>query len=157
MVLAAQKTIQIPLENSEKTISFGKYLAGQLRPNSIVALFGDLGAGKTTFVQGLALGLNIHSPVQSPTFNYLNIYEGTLFLYHFDLYRLKNSTDFFSLGFEEYFEKQGIAALEWPERISDLLPANTISITFSYNNQTRIANVTSPLPLDLLEWDASWD
>lgn len=156
-MFSSKETVRIPLETSEKTLSFGKHLATLLPPDSILALFGDLGAGKTTFVQGLSTGLKIHSPIQSPTFNYLNIYEGTLPLYHFDLYRLKDHNDFFSLGFEEYFEKQGITAIEWPERILDILPPKTISITLSYKTPGRIATVASPFPLNLLDSSASWD
>jgi len=149
--------IEIALETSEKTIAFGKQLATKLPPNSVLALFGELGAGKTTFVQGLALGLQIISPIQSPTFNYLNIYQGTLPLHHFDLYRLRNSSDFLALGFEEYFEKEGITVMEWSERILPLLPIKTLSITFSYKNQGRIATIASPFDLNLIESCSSWD
>jgi tRNA threonylcarbamoyladenosine biosynthesis protein TsaE len=114
---------------------------GPLLPaNTILALSGDLGAGKTTFVQGLALGLDIQEPIQSPTFILLNAYDP---LYHFDLYRLKTSSDFTNLGFEEYFHKGGICAIEWPDRIADLLPPGTIHIHFSYEKNGRIATVKS--------------
>lgn len=147
----------LELDTSEKTIAFGRHCAALLPPNSILTLFGELGAGKTTFVQGLALGLEIHDPVQSPTFNYLNLYEGKRALYHFDLYRLKNPSDFLALGFEEYFEKGGITAIEWSERIIPLLPPHAISITFSYKKQGRIARISSPFDLNLLEFSSSWD
>ncbi len=139
----SQETVS--LNNSEETFLFGQNFANRLRPNSILALFGDLGAGKTTFVQGLARGLEIDGPVQSPTFVTLNLYEGTLPLFHFDLYRLKDGSDFFHLGFEEYFQKGGVCAIEWPDRIASRLPPETIAISFQYANEgqraVRISNI----------------
>jgi tRNA threonylcarbamoyladenosine biosynthesis protein TsaE len=120
------------LFSTEETVSFGKEMALLLRPGSILALVGDLGAGKTTFVQGLAQGLGIEDSVQSPTFVTLNIYEGSMPLFHFDLYRLKQSSDFLSLGFEEYFSKGGICAIEWPERISSLIPADALCLSLTH-------------------------
>lgn len=128
------------LSSHEDTIAFGRMVASSLPSQAILALSGDLGAGKTTFVQGLALGLNIQEPIQSPTFILLNVYDR---LFHFDLYRLKNSADFTQLGLEEYFEKEGICAIEWPERIHDLLPPETLHLHFSYTPQGRLAEVRS--------------
>lgn len=124
-------------------LALGKALGASLPPSSILALSGDLGVGKTTFVQGLALGLQISDPVSSPTFVYLNAYSGSLSLFHFDLYRLRGSEDFLGLGFEEYFDRGGICAIEWPERIVNLLPPHTFHISFSHAPQGRIA-VISP-------------
>lgn len=99
-------------------------LAQTFQGGEILALSGDLGAGKTTFVQGLVRGLGgMESQVQSPTFVYLNEYIARLPVYHFDLYRLRTAQDFFSMGFDEYFEKKGLVVIEWPERIGPLLPA----------------------------------
>lgn len=114
-------------------------MAAQLSSQAILALTGDLGAGKTTFVQGLALGLGIQERIQSPTFILLNNYNDRLF--HFDLYRLTLS-DFTNLGFEEYFHK-GICAIEWPDRIADILPPDTIAIHFRYDGAGRIAEMSS--------------
>lgn len=124
--------------SAEETLAFGRQMARRLPPNGVLALFGDLGAGKTTFVQGLALGLGIQESVQSPTFVLLNVYEG---LSHFDLYRLKKEADFIDLGFEEYFRKGGICAIEWPDRIAKLLPPETISIHFMYEGLKRLIEV----------------
>ncbi len=133
----------VSLSSAEETLLFGEMMAKTLKSNSILALYGDLGAGKTTFVQGLARGLGISDPVQSPTFVTLNLYEGNLPLFHFDLYRLKNGSDFFQLGFEEYFQKGGICAIEWPERIASSLPPEAISISFQYaEDHQRIAIVS---------------
>lgn len=128
-----------PLASYEETLAFGRKMASLLPRNSILALSGDLGAGKTTFVQGLALGLGIEEVVQSPTFVILNAYQDRLF--HFDLYRLKKPSDFTSLGFEEYFQKEGICAIEWPDRIAPLLPPGTLFLHFSYSGTGRTAEV----------------
>ena len=130
--------LNVELASPEETLAFGRTMAAQLPRGAILALSGDLGAGKTTFVQGLAQGLGIADRVQSPTFVLLNIYEG---LYHFDLYRLKNSKDFTKLGFEEYFHKEGICAIEWPDRIAGILPPDTVYIDFSYEKNGRRAVV----------------
>jgi len=132
--------VGLNLDTAEDTIAFGKKMASMLPKNAVVALSGDLGAGKTTFVQGLALGLGIKEPIQSPTFVLLNLYKG---LYHFDLYRLKNESDFTSLGFEEYFEKDGICVIEWPDRIAKILPPGTVHIEFIYKQEQRIAVIKS--------------
>ena len=123
-------------------------MAPLLSPNAILALSGELGAGKTTFVQGLAAGLNITETVTSPTFVYLHSYEGKLPLFHFDLYRLTSANDFEALGFSEYFFAGGICAIEWPERI--FLPDNPVGdtivrLTFTYREGGRTLKIDSPL------------
>jgi tRNA threonylcarbamoyladenosine biosynthesis protein TsaE len=128
------------LFSSEETIALGYKMASLLPANTVIALSGDLGAGKTTFVQGLALGLHIQEPIQSPTFVLLNSYGN---LHHFDLYRLKSGEDFINLGFDEYFQKGGICAIEWPQIIADQLPPNTIQIHFHYNENGRIVTVSA--------------
>ncbi len=95
-----------------------------------VCFFGDLAAGKTTFIKGFVSGAASISPdeVSSPTFVLLNIYEGEQSIYHFDLYRLQNAEGFFSLGFEEYWNAPGICCIEWAERIEEVLPKNAIYV-----------------------------
>lgn len=128
--------------SAEETEQFGYELAHTLGPNTILAIQGNLGAGKTTFVQGLAKGLGVLDPVQSPTFTYLQIYEGPgLALYHFDLYRLEKESDFVGLGFEEVFDAGGIVAIEWPDRIASLIPSFAQEITFSHAEGQRIASI----------------
>ena len=128
------------LASAEETLAFGRKMALRLPKKAVLALSGNLGAGKTTFVQGLAEGLGITEPIQSPTFVLLNIYDG---LFHFDLYRIKNSSHFVSLGFDEYFSTEGICAIEWPERIEELLPPTAIRIDFIYEKEERIAVIKS--------------
>ena len=125
------------ISSPEEMIAYGKRLGASLPRGTVLALSGDLGAGKTTFVQGLAQGLKIDQPIQSPTFIYLNQYEGSCPLFHFDLYRMRGAEDFLGLGFEEYFEMQGICAIEWPERISPILPERTIRISFEHSEEGK--------------------
>ena len=126
-------------------MDLGYHFGQKLSRGSIVCLFGELGAGKTTFVKGLASGAAGTNPVQicSPTFVYLNIYQGRQTIYHFDLYRLKNEQDFVLLGFEEFLYGDGISVIEWPERISSILSKNTQLIELSYLPQGREALVGS--------------
>lgn len=116
--------------SAHNTQSFAHSLGLALPINSIVCLFGDLAAGKTTFIKGLAQGAAEIDPleVQSPTFTYLHIYEGKKTIYHFDLYRLRDIDEFLSMGFDEYFEAGGICCIEWSERIASYLPADCIQI-----------------------------
>jgi tRNA threonylcarbamoyladenosine biosynthesis protein TsaE len=121
------------LSGPEATIAFGETLGNSLPAGSILALHGDLGSGKTTFVQGLGKSLNIEDPIHSPTFNYLHIHNnGRLPLFHFDLYRFKHESDFFALGFDEYWNGNGIVVMEWAEKIGGSLPPHTIHIHFSH-------------------------
>lgn len=102
--------------------------AGTLPPGSVVALHGELGAGKTCFVQGMAAGLGIEGPVTSPTFTLLHEYGEPVRLIHMDAYRLSGPEEAEDLGFEEWLERGAILAVEWPERISPLLPPHTLHL-----------------------------
>ncbi len=100
-------------------------------PNrAVLALHGDLGSGKTCFVQGLAEAMGITEPVTSPTFTLVNEYKGERLLTHVDLYRLTNPDEALAMGFEELVEADGITAVEWAERAEDLLPAGTVHLRF---------------------------
>lgn len=111
-------------------MEFGK----QLQPNSLVCFFGDLGAGKTTFIQGMTAGVlgSEANEVNSPTFTYLNIYHGNLTLYHFDLYRLRDADEFLSMGFDEVFDAGGITCIEWAEKIETLIPEGAFYVRMSH-------------------------
>ena len=100
-------------------------LAEHLPDDSVLALHGDLGVGKTTFVQGLATGLGIQDPVTSPTFNLYTLYDGSRRLLHLDAYRLENEAQVESLMLEDFLVSPWIAAIEWPERIPAWLPVET--------------------------------
>ncbi|HLB53142.1 MAG TPA: tRNA (adenosine(37)-N6)-threonylcarbamoyltransferase complex ATPase subunit type 1 TsaE [Chlamydiales bacterium] len=114
--------VGVVLKSTEEMQSFGRRVGSLVSPGDVLLLYGDLGAGKTTFVKGVASALGVESLVQSPTFTYLNVYEGKFPFYHFDLYRMKNAHDFFSMGFDEYLGVAGVALIEWAERLEGFFP-----------------------------------
>ena len=92
-------------------------------------MYGDLGAGKTAFVQGLAKALGINQHVTSPTFTIVNEYEGRLKLYHFDVYRITDPEEMYEIGYEDYLDTDGVCIVEWAELIEELFPEEYIKIT----------------------------
>ena len=107
-----------PLE----TEAVGARLAEQLKPGTVIAYKGDLGAGKTAFTRGLARGLGITDPVTSPTYTIVNEYlGGRLPLFHFDMYRLHSADDLFDIGWDDYLERGGICAVEWSENVAEAM------------------------------------
>lgn len=114
--------ISIETGDERHTRAVGEALAERLEPGDVVALSGELGAGKTVFVQGMARGLKIDSGVlvTSPSFVILHEYPGPVPLYHFDFYRLESVEEVVSLGYEEYFEGEGICAVEWADKFPSL-------------------------------------
>ena len=114
----------------EQTEAVGAHLASKLQAGDVLALYGDLGSGKTAFVRGLARGLGVEERVCSPTYTLVNEYvSGRLPLFHFDMYRLQNADDLFDIGWEDYLERGGVCAVEWSERVSDAL-RDAIAIRF---------------------------
>lgn len=134
---------RIVLRSVEETLALGRQLAATLVAGDVMALYGELGAGKTHLAKGIALGLGLATSdvVQSPTFVKLAIYETTPILFHFDLYRMHCEKEFIALGFEEFLASRGVALIEWPERIESLLPSHTLKVALSHgaNEQERIA------------------
>ena len=129
--------------SAKETKELAKKMAKDLRGGEILALYGDLGAGKTAFVQGLAQGLGIRRPVTSPTFVIIRPYKGAvLTLYHIDLYRIRDVGEVRDLGVEEILkDKKAVLAIEWPEKMESLLPrARTMKIHFEWlgENTRRI-------------------
>lgn len=122
-----------------QTLAIAKALGKQLAPGAILCLFGDLGAGKTTFVKGILEGLRgeAKEEVTSPTFTYLNIYAGSIPLYHFDLYRLRDADEFLSMGFEEFLHADGVCCLEWSEKITPLIPPEALQITLAHKGDDQ--------------------
>ncbi|MGD6959779.1 tRNA (adenosine(37)-N6)-threonylcarbamoyltransferase complex ATPase subunit type 1 TsaE [Rossellomorea aquimaris] len=118
---------EIITTSPEETGQFAEELAGHLNPGAVLTLEGDLGAGKTTFTKGLAKGLGVTKTVNSPTFTIIKEYRGRLPLYHMDVYRLDDS--FEDLGFDEYFEGEGVTVVEWAHLIQDQLPEELLSLS----------------------------
>ena len=125
-----------------ETEALGAALADKLTPGAVVAFSGDLGAGKTAFVRGMARGLGITERVTSPTFTIVNEYEGgRLPLFHFDMYRLGSSDELFDIGWEDYLVRGGVCAVEWSENVSDALEGDCIRVDIrrgTHDNQRLI-------------------
>ena len=140
------KTISIKLKNENDTLSFGKKLASLLKPTDVVVLTGELGSGKTKLTEGILSYFGLENEISSPTFTIVNEYQSdSFFIYHFDVYRLEDSSEFLEIGGEEYFEK-GICIIEWGEMISDVLPKDYIHIVFhkdELDENIRVLDITS--------------
>ncbi|EGL82981.1 Uncharacterized protein family UPF0079, ATPase [Caldalkalibacillus thermarum TA2.A1] len=120
----------------EQTQALAEALAHKLTGGAVITLSGDLGAGKTSFVQGLARGLGVKRNVNSPTFTIIKEYQGTQFpLYHIDAYRLEDETEDF--GLEEYVYGDGVTVIEWPERIASHLPEEHLHIRIEKRGETE--------------------
>jgi len=124
-------------KSPQETQELARRLAIELRPGAVLALHGDLGSGKTCFVQGLAAALGVGGIVNSPTFAIINEYKGRLRVYHIDLYRVNSALEAELLGLTELLEGDGITAIEWPENSSRLLPEDTIHIYFEFLDADR--------------------
>jgi len=138
--------VKIISHSEKETEAAGARLAAELAPGSVVALYGDLGAGKTAFVRGMTRGLGIDFPVSSPTFTIVNEYPGRVPLFHFDMYRLASSDELFDIGWEDYLERGGICAVEWSENVEDAFGPGTVKVSIhKLNEQDReiIAEVLS--------------
>lgn len=130
-----------------ETETIGQDLAARLSPGTVVAFTGDLGAGKTAFVRGMARGLGIPQRVTSPTFTIVNEYEGgRLPLFHFDMYRLHSADDLFDIGWEDFLRRGGICAVEWSETIREALDEETIYVDIrrGQGEQERILTLHGP-------------
>ncbi len=128
----------IHLPDLAATQALGRYLGQRLWPGSMVALIGELGAGKTQFVRAIAEGLGIADSriVTSPTFVLVQEYLARLPIYHFDAYRLRSKAEFADLGVHEYFESNGVCLIEWADRVMGCLPAEHLRITLETTGET---------------------
>lgn len=144
--------------NSEDTFLIGRIIGESLNAGDIVALSGDLGTGKTYLTKGIARGLCVSEQyeITSPTFTLINEYPGRLTLYHLDLYRLESFSDMTNLGYEEYLFGEGVSVIEWAEKVSDVLPDESIFISLTYldentrkmvisGNDERLLNMSNAL------------
>jgi tRNA threonylcarbamoyladenosine biosynthesis protein TsaE len=124
----------------DETRMLAERLGRLLRPGDVLCLVGDLGAGKTTFTQGLALGLGLppDEPVNSPTFTLIAEHPGgRLPLYHFDVYRLADSSGLYDLAFDEYIDSDGVVVIEWADRVADALPPDRLDIVLAAATETE--------------------
>lgn len=114
--------------SAEETIQLGKKIGSLLQPGAIIAMEGNLAAGKTTITKGIAESLGIEETITSPTFTLISEYEGKMPLYHMDVYRLDSCEDFINLGVEDLMYGDGISIIEWSERVREELPKSTITL-----------------------------
>ena len=128
--------VTIRTESTEETKALGRFIGAHAGNDLFLALIGDLGTGKTHFVQGLAEGMGITDPVTSPTFNIMNLYEGTLPLKHFDFYRLNDAFDLYNIGWDEY-SVGGVTVAEWADLFPALIPAEAFIVHFTRISETE--------------------
>jgi tRNA threonylcarbamoyladenosine biosynthesis protein TsaE len=138
MIIEKRKMIMFKLEVGElmefitrdenETYELGVKLGEMLLPGTVLSLNGDLGAGKTHFTKGIAVGLGIDEYITSPSFTIMNEYEGRLLLYHFDVYRIEDIEEMYEIGFDEYLYGEGVCVVEWGDIVKDMLPRATITI-----------------------------
>ena len=140
------KHLKLISHNEKETLDFGKPLASFLQKGDTVVLTGELGSGKTKLTEGLLTYYGLEDEISSPTFTIVNEYiKNDTKIFHFDVYRLEDSSEFYAIGGEEYFEN-GICIIEWGEIIQDALPKDYIHIQFERNDvdeNIRILNITS--------------
>lgn len=116
--------------SAKETFALGEKIGKEAVPGTVYTLNGDLGVGKTVFTQGVAKGLNIDEPVNSPTFTIVQVYdEGRMPFYHFDVYRIGDIEEMDEIGYEDYFYGEGLCIIEWAELIEEIIPENAKKIT----------------------------
>ena len=130
--------IKIHTYSPEETIAAAEKIGALLRAGDVIAYKGGLGAGKTTFTRGLAVGMGLPDEVHSPTFALVNEYRGEgKVMYHFDMYRIVNSEALETTGFYDYLSGECVIVCEWSENISECLPENTVTVTISYLGESE--------------------
>ena len=131
--------MEIISNSPSETEALGAQLGSILFPGAFLALLGGLGTGKTCFVRGLVSTVAPQSShlVASPTYAIMNSYAGNIPVYHFDFYRLSGDSDIAELGFDDYFQGDGVCVIEWSERLSELLPDDYIAVKFEYSGEDR--------------------
>ena len=131
-------------KSEQETERLGRDLAAQMRPGTVLAFSGDLGAGKTTLIRGIAKGLGVEVPVTSPTYTIVNEYDaGRVPLVHFDMYRLTSADELFEIGWEDYLARPGVIAVEWSENVAGAFGPDTVYIRMEkVGEQSRKITVT---------------
>ena len=139
------KTKEVIITRSvEETMDLGKKMADSLKSGDVISLSGPLGAGKTCFIKGLAMGLGIGvNDVRSPSFTLVNELYGRLPLYHFDLYRMKGVNELYEIGWDDYLMRDGITVVEWGEKAENMLPRDSIKIEIEIvSDETRRISIS---------------
>lgn len=135
---------KIFLENEESTKKIGEIIGEKLFNGAILCLNGDLGAGKTTLTKSIAKALKIDEDITSPTFTIVNEYtEGSIPLYHFDVYRIGEPDEMYDIGFDEYINSDGVCIIEWSSIIRDILPKERLEINLNYSGTGREMEIIS--------------
>jgi tRNA threonylcarbamoyladenosine biosynthesis protein TsaE len=133
MSTALESHLPARTDSAAATVALGARLAAALEPGDVVALYGDLGAGKTHLAKGICEGLGIDPmSVTSPTFTIVQEYAGRLPVYHVDAYRINRIEEFFELGYDSFFFGEGVTLIEWPERVEPLIPAGAIRLRLAH-------------------------
>ncbi len=132
-----QNSLDFISHSEAQTRRLGARLAPFLHPGDVLALQGELGSGKTRWVQGVCQGLAVTNPVNSPTFTLVNEYQGQYPVYHIDLYRLDTGADLLTIGLEDYLYGDGVSLIEWADRAADFLPADHLSVEFYHLGETK--------------------
>ena len=133
---------QVVSHSPEETQAVGEELGRALGPGAVVAMIGELGAGKTCFLQGLARGVGVPGPVTSPTFVLVNRYQGRLPVHHLDAYRTDTLSELLDLGLDELIHGDGVTVIEWADKLRPLLPAHTITVTISgLGDEPRVISI----------------
>ena len=150
---ADRDPVTVTCASAEATRALAAMIARRATPGTVVALTGDLGAGKTCFIQGLAEGLGVEGPVTSPTFIMIAEHAGRLPLYHVDLYRTERLAEIRGLGLEELLDGGGVTAIEWAEKAEPLLPARAIRVRIrGAGDEPRTVEIDGALP----GWPPGW-
>ena len=133
--------------SESETAAQGESLARRLKLGDVVAVYGELGSGKTHLIQGICRGLGVRDHVVSPTFTIVNEYvAGALSVYHFDLYRINSLREIVEIGFEEYVEGEGICLIEWAEKAAPLLPARRYDISMAPGSDVNSRTISIEEP-----------
>ncbi len=125
--------LKLTSHNEAATREIGRWIGTLVREGTVIALNGELGAGKTVLAKGIAEGLAVKDDVISPSYVIMNVYRGRLYLYHFDFYRLEEEDELLELGLEEYFYGDGVALVEWAGKFPGVLPFDRLEIELQKN------------------------
>lgn len=137
------KTLKYIIKTEEEMINLGQKIGALVYPNMVITMNGNLGAGKTTITKGIGKAMGIKRVINSPTFTIMKIYEGSLNLYHLDVYRIESSESDFEL--EEYFYMGGVSVIEWSNNIKDLIPEDAINLEFEIqDDSSRVVTIVGP-------------